>query len=135
MNVGVVDDNYYTEYEAVRVPTFRRTAEYTFTLARQIHPTTNATAQTKYPWIKYLPYESAQFSIDYPQTDGTFYVTLAPDLLTASTKSDFGQTSQVSDVLLSADKKAALAWLKAQGADVSQLKISWLPYDPDNPPK
>jgi hypothetical protein len=37
------------------------------------------------------------------------------------------------DAALRTAKQKAIAWMKSQGADVTQFHFTWLPYDPDAP--
>ncbi len=133
ISVGSID--YSEQEEHITVPTFLQKRNYNFQLSNKLlykydSLDTKSAIEAKYPWAKELPYVSNDFEVEIPTSDDTFDITLGPTVFTAP-----GTDPVELDKILKADKKKALDWLKSKGAKTDELKINWIPYDPDNPPQ
>lgn len=126
---------YVDEDKQIVVPTFLQKRDYSFNLTEPLlyeyeSDIAEQVVQKKYPWAKDLPIATSDFEIELPDAADTFDITLAPTAFTAP-----GVDAAALEQTLIADKKKALDWLKSKGAKTEELKINWIPYDPDNPPQ
>lgn len=103
---------------------FRITRQVSYDLDKKLYNEEDPTLPKSIPLYSVLPFADAHFSIELPDENGDYTVTLYAILNRPDQLASYNEQ-------LTAYGQEALAWIKSKGVDPTQLKLKWLPIRPD----